>query len=71
VALLAAWYRAWEKISKRPAPGLNQSKEHKMGKLIIGFVLGLVVASVGFSGIARIMDRGVQQIQTQSKELAQ
>ena len=42
-----------------------------MSKLIIGFVLGLVVASVGFSGIARIMDRGVQQIQTQSKELAQ
>jgi len=29
------------------------------------------VASVGFSGIARIADRGVQTIQTQSKELAQ
>ena len=42
-----------------------------MSKLIIGFVLGLIVASVGFGGIARIMDKGVQQIQTQSKELAQ
>ena len=42
-----------------------------MTKLVIGFVLGLVVASVGFGGIARIMDKGVQQIQTQSKELAQ
>lgn len=42
-----------------------------MSKLVIGFVLGLVVASVGFGGIARILDRGVQQIQTQSKELAQ
>ena len=42
-----------------------------MSKLLIGFVLGLVVASVGFGGIARIMDKGVQQIQTQSKELAQ
>ena len=42
-----------------------------MSKLIIGFVLGLIVASVGFSGIARIMDRGVQTIQNQSKELAQ
>jgi hypothetical protein len=39
-------------------------------KLIIGFVLGLVVASVGFSGIARMLDRGVQTIQTQSQELA-
>ena len=42
-----------------------------MSKLIIGFVLGLIVASVGFSGIARIADRGVQTIQDQSKELAQ
>ena len=42
-----------------------------MSKLLIGFILGLVVASVGFSGIARIMDRGVQTIQPQSKELAQ
>ena len=31
-----------------------------MTKLLIGFVLGLVVASVGFGGIARIMD-GVNQ----------
>jgi hypothetical protein len=42
-----------------------------MSKLIIGFVLGLVVSAVGFSGIARMFDRGVQTIQTQSKELAQ
>ena len=42
-----------------------------MIKLAIGFVLGLVVATVGFSGIARILDNGVQTIQTQSKELAQ
>ncbi len=41
-----------------------------MSKLLIGFVLGLVVAAVGFSGIARIFDRGVQTIQETSKELA-
>ena len=41
-----------------------------MIKLFIGFVLGLVVASVGFSGIARLLDKGVTEIQTQSKELA-
>ena len=42
-----------------------------MSKLLIGFILGLVVAAVGFSGIARIFDRGVHTIQQTSKELAQ
>ena len=42
-----------------------------MRNLIVGFVLGLVVASVGFSGVARLLDRGVQTIQQTSKELAQ
>jgi hypothetical protein len=42
-----------------------------MRNLVIGFVIGLVVATVGFSGVARMLDRGVQTIQNQSKELAQ
>ncbi len=42
-----------------------------MMKFIAGFVLGLVVSSVGFSGIARMFDRGVQTIQETSKDLAQ
>jgi uncharacterized membrane protein YtjA (UPF0391 family) len=42
-----------------------------MRNIFIGFVLGLIVATVGFSGIARIADKGVQTIQTHSKELAQ
>lgn len=42
-----------------------------MKNLLIGFVLGLVVATVGFSGLARIADRGIQTIQKESKELAQ
>lgn len=41
-----------------------------MSKFIAGFVAGLVVATVGFSGIARIMDRGVETIQQQSRDLA-
>lgn len=41
-----------------------------MTRFVLGFVVGLIVASVGFGGIARILDRGVQEIQTQSKELA-
>ena len=41
-----------------------------MSKLIIGFILGLVVASVGFGGVARILDHGIDQVKTQSQELA-
>ena len=45
--------------------------EEIMRNIVIGFVLGLVVSAVGFSGIARMFDKGVQTIQTHSKELAQ
>lgn len=41
-----------------------------MSKLLIGFVLGLVVATVGFSGVARILDRGIDTVKTQSQEMA-
>jgi hypothetical protein len=42
-----------------------------MGKILVGVVIGIVVATIGFGGIARMLDRGVQTIQQQSKELAQ
>ena len=42
-----------------------------MMKFVAGFVLGVVVTSVGFSGIARMLDRGVQTIQETSRDLAQ
>jgi hypothetical protein len=41
-----------------------------MSKLVIGFVLGLVIATVGFSGVARILDHGIDTVKTQSQELA-
>jgi hypothetical protein len=41
-----------------------------MKNIFIGFVLGLVVATVGFSGIARIADNGVTKVQEISKEAA-
>jgi hypothetical protein len=41
-----------------------------MGKLIVGFVLGLVVATVGFGGIARMLDKGIETVKTQSQEMA-
>ena len=42
-----------------------------MIKFIVGFILGLIVATVGFSGVARILDHGIDTVKTQSKELAQ
>lgn len=41
-----------------------------MSKFILGFVAGIVVCTVGFGGIARILDRGVETVKSQSQELA-
>ena len=40
-----------------------------MGYVIV-FVLGIVVATVGFSGVAKIADGGVAKIQQVTKESA-
>ena len=42
-----------------------------MRNLLIGFILGVVVATVGFSGVARILDKGVTTVKSQSQDLAQ
>lgn len=42
-----------------------------MRNILIGFILGIVVATVGFSGVARILDNGIGAVKNQSKELAQ
>lgn len=41
-----------------------------MRTFIAGFILGLVVATVGFSGVAKILDNGINTVKTQSQELA-
>ena len=41
-----------------------------MTKLIIGFVLGVVVSTIGFGGVARLLDRGVDTVKTQAQDLA-
>ena len=41
-----------------------------MKAFIAGTVFGLVLATVGFSGIARILDHGVTTVKTQSVEMA-
>ncbi len=41
-----------------------------MIRILIGFVLGVVVSTVGFSGVAKMLDRGVDQVKTHSQEMA-
>jgi hypothetical protein len=42
-----------------------------MRNFVLGTIFGLVIATVGFSGLARMFDKGVDTIQQTSKELAQ
>jgi uncharacterized membrane protein YtjA (UPF0391 family) len=37
---------------------------------LIAFILGIVVATIGFTGVANIADQGVQKIQSISQEVA-
>lgn len=41
-----------------------------MKNFVIGAVFGLILATVGFSGIARMLDKGVDTVKTHSQELA-
>jgi hypothetical protein len=41
-----------------------------MTQFLIGLVLGIAVATVGFSGVAKIADKGVTQVQTVVKDVA-
>jgi hypothetical protein len=41
-----------------------------MKSFIMGAIFGLILATVGFSGIARMLDHGVEKVKSESKELA-
>lgn len=38
-------------------------------QFIIGVLVGIAIASVGFSGVVNILDRGVEAVKTQTQEL--
>jgi hypothetical protein len=38
---------------------------------VYGFIFGLIVSTVGFSGVARMMDHGISTIKSQAQTLAQ
>jgi hypothetical protein len=41
-----------------------------MRNFIIGTIFGIVLATVGFTGIARILDHGLTAVKSQSVELS-
>jgi len=41
-----------------------------MKGFILGTVFGLILATVGFSGIAKMLDKGVDTVKTHSQEMA-
>ena len=41
-----------------------------MKSFIMGAIFGLILATVGFSGIARMLDHGVEKVKSESKEMA-
>ncbi len=42
-----------------------------MTKFFAGFIFGIVVATVGFSGIAKLLDNGVNKVKEVATEKAQ
>jgi hypothetical protein len=41
-----------------------------MKGFVLGTIFGVVIATVGFSGIAKMLDKGVDTVKTHSQELA-
>jgi hypothetical protein len=37
---------------------------------LIAFILGIVIATIGFSGMANIADKGIQKLQQVSKDIS-
>jgi hypothetical protein len=41
-----------------------------MKAFIVGTIFGLVLATIGFGGIAKMLDNGVEKVKTQSVEMS-
>jgi hypothetical protein len=39
-------------------------------QFLIGVIVGIVIATAGFSGVAKILDKGVDAVKTQTQELS-
>ena len=48
----------------------NTHRKADLKNFVIGTIFGLVLATVGFQGIAKMLDKGVDTVKTQSQEMA-
>ncbi len=37
---------------------------------LLAFILGIVIATIGFTGVASVADKGIQKVQQFSKEIS-
>ena len=48
----------------------HRHRKANMKNFVIGTIFGLVLATVGFSGIAKMLDNGIDTVKTHSQEMA-
>jgi hypothetical protein len=48
--------------------GSSSNKERAMISHLVAFILGIVVATVGFTGVAQVADKGVTKVQEVVRE---
>lgn len=41
-----------------------------MDRFFVGIIVGIVIATVGIGGIAKVLDKGVETVKEHSRELA-
>jgi hypothetical protein len=67
------WHRGWVGQGcdqcRRMDQGQNGWRQEMKG-FILGTIFGIVICTVGFGGIARMLDTGVNKVQEISKEAA-
>ena len=59
-----------DRSSKRRYNKHIHTERHEMKAFIAGTIFGLILATVGLSGMAKIFDNGVAKVQDISKEAA-
>lgn len=40
-----------------------------MRNFILGFILGIVISTIGFTGLARFLDRGINKVKEIAREI--
>ena len=47
----------------------NIRKEHNMGNFLVGIIMGIILCTVGASGMAKWIDKGVGVVKHEAQQL--